>query len=134
MEPGAYERPLQSSPAGGNSSSFSRDINAATDKAASAIHDASRQIGDSAAETINQARKKAGEVYNEVNRTVNDQYNRAVDYSRQNPGTTTLIAFGVGVGVGALLLRNVSGSRGRRQRVVQPVVNALSTLAYELFG
>jgi len=85
-------------------SPLARDFNSAADKAASAIHNTSRQISDAAAETMDQARQKAGDLYDQVNRTVNDQYNRAVDYSRENPGKTTLIAFGVGVGVGLLLL------------------------------
>jgi len=133
MEPTTHDRPQQFSSTGG-SPSPARDASAAADKAASAVHNATRQFADSAAATVDQAKQKAGEIYDQVNKTVNEQVNRAVDYSRENPGTTTLIAFGVGVGVGMLLLGNLrGGSRGRR-RVVQPVMNALSTLAYELFA
>jgi len=135
MEPMTHDKPQQPTPIGGGNSPLSRDINSAADRAASAFNNASRQISDTATETVNQAKQKASELYDSVNSTVNDQYNRAVDYSRENPGKTTLIAFGVGVGVGVLLLGNLRGgpSRGRR-RVVQPVMNALSTLAYELFA
>jgi predicted MFS family arabinose efflux permease len=51
----------------------------------------------------------------------------------RNPGKTTLIAFGVGVGVGALLVGNFSESCSRRSRMVEPVMKAVSTLARELF-
>lgn len=133
MESTTHDRPQQFSTTGGNSP-LSNDINAATDKASSAVHNATRQLADSAAQTMDQAKQKAGDLYEQVNKTVNEQVNRAVDYTRENPGKTTLIAFGVGVGVGALLLGARGGSRGRRHRVVEPVVNAISTLAYELFG
>jgi len=138
MEPTTHDRPQQFSTTGGNPP-LSHDIHTAADKAAdkaaSAVHDATRQFADSAAKTVDQAKQKAGELYDQVNKTVNDQVNRAVDYTRENPGKTTLIAFGVGVGVGVLLLSNFFGvSRCRLNRVVEPVMIALSTMAFELFG
>src|SRR6185295_16087524 len=117
MDPTTHDRPNQTSH-GGGASPLVHDINAAADKTASAIHSASRQISDTATETVNQAKQKASELYDQVNKSVNEQYNRAVDYSRENPGKTTLIAFGIGIGVGALLLGNFRSSRGRRNRVV----------------
>jgi ElaB/YqjD/DUF883 family membrane-anchored ribosome-binding protein len=134
MESTIHDRPQSFSTTEG-SSPTSRDINATAEKAASAIHNAAKQVADSAAETADQAKQKAGELYDQVNKTINDQVNRAVDYTRENPGKTTLIAFGIGVEVGALLLGSArGGSRRRRHRVVEPVMNAISTLAYDLFG
>lgn len=91
------------------------------------------RFGERAAEKMDQAKQKMGELYDQTNKSLSHQYDKAVDYSRENPGKTTLIAFGVGVGVGVLLLGNLGGSRSRRSRVVEPVMNAVSTLAYELF-
>jgi hypothetical protein len=62
---------------------------------------------------------------------LSEQYERVIDYSRENPGTATLIAFGAGVGVG-LLVAGRFKVRTRRNRLVEPVMNALSTLAYNL--
>jgi ElaB/YqjD/DUF883 family membrane-anchored ribosome-binding protein len=92
-----------------------------------------QQAGEKASETMDQAKRKVEELYDSANKTLNQQYDRAVSYTRENPGTTTLIAFGAGVGVGMLLLSNLSGSRSRRGRVIEPVMNAVSTLASELF-
>ncbi len=57
---------------------------------------------------------------------------QAVDYGRDNPGTATLIAFGAGVGLGLLIASNVN-SRSRSQRMVPPVMKALSDIAVEFF-
>src|SRR5215813_13249021 len=51
------------------------------------------------ADVMDQAKRKAGQVYDQANRSLNEQYERAIGYGRENPGKTTLIAFGVGVGV-----------------------------------
>ena len=91
------------------------------------------KVGDRASETMDQAKRKVGELYDSANRSLNQQYDRAISYTRENPGTTTLIAFGAGVGVGMLLISNLTNTRSRRGRVIEPVMNAVSTLASELF-
>jgi len=93
----------------------------------------SSKVGERASETMDQAKRKVGELYDSANKSLNQQYDRAVSYTRENPGTTTLIAFGAGVGVGMLLIGNLTSSRSRRSRVIEPVMNAVSTLATELF-
>jgi len=93
----------------------------------------SSKVGERASETMDQAKRKVGELYDSANKSLNQQYDRAVSYTRENPGTTTLIAFGAGVGVGMLLIGNITSSRSRRSRVIEPVMNAVSTLATELF-
>jgi hypothetical protein len=96
-----------------------------------ATHAAREQVDDRGAEIINQAKQKAGEVYDQANKRLSEQDEKAINYGRENPGKTTLIAFGVGVG--ALLVSNFSASRSRRSRMVEPVMRAVSTLARELF-
>jgi ElaB/YqjD/DUF883 family membrane-anchored ribosome-binding protein len=83
------------------------------------------------ADVMDQAKRKAGQVYDQASRSLNEQYERVIDYGRGNPGKTTLIAFGVGVGVG-LLVAGGFNARSRRNRLVEPVMNALSALAYNL--
>jgi len=82
-------------------------------------------------DVIDQAKRKAGQVYDQANRSLNEQYGRVIGYGRENPGKTTLIAFGVGVGVG-LLVAGGFKARSRRNRLAEPVMNALSALAYNL--
>ncbi len=91
------------------------------------------KVEERGAEIIDQAKQKAGEVYDQASKSVSKQYEKAVDYGRENPGKTTLIAFGVGLGVGLLLLSSFSGSRRRGNRVVEPVMSALTTFAREMF-
>lgn len=107
-----------------------------TDKmsnAAQAVREKVEKVEDRGAEIIDQAKQKASEVYDQASKSVSEQYEKAVDYGRENPGKTTLIAFGAGVGVGLLLLSSFSGSRRRGNRVAKPVIKALATFAREMF-
>jgi ElaB/YqjD/DUF883 family membrane-anchored ribosome-binding protein len=88
------------------------------------------RVEDRGAEVTEQARRTAGEVYDRANKGLNEQYERVIDYGRENPGKATLIAFGVGLGVG-LIVGGVK-VRSRRSRLLDPVMNALSILAYNL--
>ena len=136
MEPNIQDQPQQFKPTGAATSTAratSDGGQSVTDKVSDAAHAAREQVDDRGAEIINQAKQKAGEVYDQANKRLSEQYEKAINYGRENPGKTTLIAFGVGVGVGVLLVSGFSGSRSRRSRVVEPVMKAVSTLARELF-
>jgi len=63
---------------------------------------------------------------------LNKTWEQVMNYSRENPGKSTLIAFGVGIGVG-LLMTNGLTTRSRSQRVIPPLMNALSEIASALF-
>ena len=123
MESTAQSTPQQISP--GNADTIAA-------KVTSAAQAVKEQVGERASETMDQAKKKVGEFYDQANKSLNQQYDKAVSYSRENPGTTMLIAFGVGVGIGMLLLGNRRGSRSRRSNVIEPVMNALTGLASDL--
>ena len=66
---------------------------------------------DRGAEVYGQAEQAVSDVYNKTTRAVSKTYERARSYSSQNPGTTLLIASGIGVGLGFLL-----GAISRRSR------------------
>jgi ElaB/YqjD/DUF883 family membrane-anchored ribosome-binding protein len=136
MEPNVQDQPQQFKPTGAAPSTAratSDGGQTVISKVSDAAHAAREHVEDRGAEIINQAKQKAGEVYDQANKRLSEQYEKAIGYGRENPGKTTLIAFGVGVGVGALLVSNFSASRSRRRRVVEPVMRAVSTLARELF-
>ncbi len=59
-------------------------------------------------------------------------WEQAMNYSRENPGKSTLIVFGVGLGVG-LIMANGFTTRSRSQRMAPPLLNALSDIASALF-
>jgi ElaB/YqjD/DUF883 family membrane-anchored ribosome-binding protein len=84
------------------------------------------------AEVVEKAKENLGEAYDRASRGVTETWGHAVDYTRSNPGTATLVAFGAGIGVGLLIANNIS-SRSRTQRIVPPVIRALSEIAGELF-
>jgi ElaB/YqjD/DUF883 family membrane-anchored ribosome-binding protein len=136
MEPNIQDQPQPLNPTGAATSTAratSDGGQTVTDKVNDAAHAAREQVEDRSAEIINQAKQKAGEAYDQANKKLSEQYEKAINYGRENPGKTTLIALGVGVGVGALLVSNFSASRSRRSRMVGPVMKLVSTLARELF-
>ena len=136
MEPNIQDQPQPLNPTGAATSTAratSDGGQTVISKVSDAAHAVREQVEDRSAEIINQAKQKASEAYDQANKRLSEQYEKAINYGRENPGKTTLIAFGVGVGVGALLVSNFSASRSRRSRVVEPVMKTVSTLARELF-
>jgi ElaB/YqjD/DUF883 family membrane-anchored ribosome-binding protein len=83
-------------------------------------------------EVLGQAKQTVNEAYEKTSKALNQSYEQAVDYGRDNPGKTALIAFGVGIGVG-LWLANTATPRNRASRIVPPVMNAVSNIVSELF-
>lgn len=90
------------------------------------------EIKERGSEFADKAKQTVSEAYDKTSRTLNEGYGQALDYGRENPGKTVLIAFGVGIGVGLLLSNNMS-PRSRAGRLVPPVMNALSDIAAQLF-
>jgi ElaB/YqjD/DUF883 family membrane-anchored ribosome-binding protein len=94
---------------------------------------AQRDLKEKSGEMIDQAGQAVSEAYQRATQTVNEKLGQAKEYSRENPGTATMVAFGVGVGVGVLLASGLLNTgRSRSQRIVPPVMNALSEIASEL--
>jgi ElaB/YqjD/DUF883 family membrane-anchored ribosome-binding protein len=91
-----------------------------------------QSIKERGEEVVEQAREKFSDAYGRASRGMNETWDSAMTYSRENPGTATLIAFGAGIGVG-LLIANSFATRSRTRRLVPPVMNALSEIAEELF-
>ncbi|GAK56212.1 hypothetical protein U27_03174 [Candidatus Vecturithrix granuli] len=90
-----------------------------------------QNIVEQGAEAYGQAEQAVSDVYDKTTQKVNETYAQAKSYSHENPGKTILIALGIGVGLGLLL--GASTHRSRTSRFAQPVVNALSDIALELF-
>lgn len=96
------------------------------------LEQTAKKGAEKGAEVIEKAKENFGEAYERASKTVTETYGHAVDYTRSNPGTATLVAFGAGIGVGLLIASNIS-SRSRTQRIVPPVMRAISEIAGELF-
>lgn len=140
MEPNILNQPqpFKSTGTVGGTTATARAISDAgqtvADKVSNAANAEREQVEGRGAEIFDQAKQKVADAYDQTSKSVTEQYEKALDYGRENPGTTVLIALGVGVGIGVMLAGSFSGSRrSRRSRVVEPVMDAVSTLARELF-
>ncbi len=140
--PGTQTPGTTITPIGGQSSSASA-TRTARDQSPSAenkwgkstmenLEQTAKKGAEKGAEVIEKAKENLGEAYDRASRGVTETYGQAVDYTRSNPGTATLVAFGAGVGIGLLIANSVT-SRSRTQRIVPPVMRALSEIAGELF-
>jgi ElaB/YqjD/DUF883 family membrane-anchored ribosome-binding protein len=83
------------------------------------------------AEAYGKAEQAVSDAYDKTSEKVGETYDKAKIYSSEHPGTTILIAFGMGLGLGLLL---AAGTTHRsHNRFAQPVINALSGVASEIF-
>lgn len=94
-----------------------------TTGATSTGKDVYEKASQMAGEGYQKASEKAGEMYRQTSETMSDAYESGASYVRQNPGMTTLIALGVGVGIGLLL--SSSMRRPRYQKFTEPIVDAI---------
>ena len=111
----------------------SRSTTSSTGQAASAssrAQEVASEAKERAGEVIDQASQKVSEAYEQASQKVGETFEQAITYSRSNPGTALLIAFGAGVGIG-LLVASGMPSRSRVNRIAEPVVGALSQIALE---
>lgn len=88
------------------------------------------EIRERGGEVMDQARQTVSDAYDRASRGVTETWGQAMGYSRENPAMATLIAFGLGVGVGVFLAGGFH-TRSRSRRLVPPVMNALSEIADE---
>ena len=93
---------------------------------------ATQNVLDKGAEAYGKAEQAVGEAYEKTTQKVKETYEKAKTYSTENPGTTILVALGIGVGIGLLLGAN-SSHRSRTGRIAKPVINAISEIANEYF-
>jgi len=125
MEVKSTTIPPDPSPGTSQASQFAREKTAE-------INRATKQIVDRGAEVLDQTKQAVSAAYGKTSEVLSSSYDQAMVYGRENPGKLTLIAFGAGIGIGALLMSGRS-NRGRTGRFAEPVVNALSEVALEFF-
>jgi ElaB/YqjD/DUF883 family membrane-anchored ribosome-binding protein len=93
---------------------------------------ATKDFAERGAQAYAQTKEVVSDTYDKTTDVLNGAYQRVLVYGRQNPGTTMLVAFGAGAGVG-LLLAASGRKRSRSSYYGESVVNAVSQIASELF-
>jgi ElaB/YqjD/DUF883 family membrane-anchored ribosome-binding protein len=74
-------------------------------------------------DVYDKAQHMAQEGYHKTSQAVSGAYESAVSYGRENPATMTLIALGIGLGVGLLLGAGLR--RPRQGSFTTPIVDAV---------
>src|SRR5215467_13040693 len=100
---------------------------------------AARQARQKANDVVDRGTQAVSDAYTQAAETLNDTVQQAVtygkqavDYGRENPGTAALIAFGAGIGIGILIGSSLN-SRSRTNRIINPIMGALTDIAGEIF-
>jgi ElaB/YqjD/DUF883 family membrane-anchored ribosome-binding protein len=88
-----------------------------------------RDVVNKGTEAYEQTKRSMSHAYEQSANAFEQTYDQALEYGRNNPGKALLIAFGIGVGIGMLVLG--SGRRSKASRYGEPIVNALSNMAME---
>ena len=88
---------------------------------------ATKDFAERGAEAYAQTKDVVSDAYDKTTDALNGAYQRVLVYGRQNPGTTMLVAFGAGTGIGLLL---AAGGRNRHRSSYfgEPVVSAVSQI------
>jgi ElaB/YqjD/DUF883 family membrane-anchored ribosome-binding protein len=89
-------------------------------------------LRESGAETYKKVEQAANQAYDQTAKVLNESYQQVSSYAHENPQKSTLIAFGVGLGLGLLLASRggwrSSGWRPNRHYAA-PVIDALYDVA-----
>jgi ElaB/YqjD/DUF883 family membrane-anchored ribosome-binding protein len=81
------------------------------------------------AETYEKVEHAATQAYDQTAKVLNESYQQVSEYAHKNPEKTTLIAFGVGLGLGLLLAGRSSGGWRSNRYYAAPVIDALYDVA-----
>ena len=91
-----------------------------------------QEISERGSQIYGKTKQAVSEAYQKTSTELSGTYDKALNYSRENPGKVVLMAVGAGVGLG-LTIGSMSKSRTQPSRYAQPIVNALSDVAREYF-
>jgi ElaB/YqjD/DUF883 family membrane-anchored ribosome-binding protein len=98
---------------------------------AGTVRERGAEAYEKAQQTASQAYQKtaeaAGEAYEKTSRAVGGAYDQAVGYGRENPALMTLVALGIGVGLGFLLASSLR--RSNPGSITEPIVDAVHDFA-----
>jgi ElaB/YqjD/DUF883 family membrane-anchored ribosome-binding protein len=80
----------------------STNVREAVDAAVGVAEEKTEDMKAKVTEGIRQAKDKLSDAYDRSSEVATRAYSRAMDYSRENPRTATLVALGAGFGAGVL--------------------------------
>jgi ElaB/YqjD/DUF883 family membrane-anchored ribosome-binding protein len=111
----------------GTPGSFSRPEDHDTAETVASAAEKAKQVTSDA---VKEAKERLNQVYERSSDAVTQAYYRAMDYSRENPRTATLVALGAGFTLGMLFAHG-----GRRDRRFLPAITAtLADAVVDAFG
>jgi ElaB/YqjD/DUF883 family membrane-anchored ribosome-binding protein len=103
------------------------------DSAVRAAEETADDLKARVTEKVNQAKEKLTDVYERSSDAATRAYSRAMDYSRDNPRTATLVALGAGIGVGMLFGASMSGRTRSYRRMFPTMALAVADAVLDVF-
>jgi ElaB/YqjD/DUF883 family membrane-anchored ribosome-binding protein len=94
---------------------------------------AAERAKEATSQVVREAKEKFQRAYERSSDAVTEAYDKAMDYSRENPKTATLVALGAGFGIGVLFAYGVAGGR-RDRRFLPAVASTLADAVVDVLG
>jgi ElaB/YqjD/DUF883 family membrane-anchored ribosome-binding protein len=101
-------------------------------RAASDVEHGVRRAKGEAARTLREGRERVAAAYDRTAESAGRLYRDARGYAKENPGTTAVVTFVAGIGVG-IMLSGRNGYRARGHGLVPVVAVALANAVLEVF-
>ena len=100
-------------------------------EAAEAVASAAEKARQATAQAVKEAKERLNRAYERSSDAVTQAYYRAMDYSRENPRTATLVALGAGFTLGMIVAH---GGRRNDRRFLPAVMATLADTVVDVFG
>jgi ElaB/YqjD/DUF883 family membrane-anchored ribosome-binding protein len=111
----------------------STNVREAVDAAVGVAEEKTEDMKAKVTEGIRQAKDKLTDAYDRSSEVATRAYSRAMDYSRENPRTATLVALGAGFGAGILFSYGMPSRRNSYRSMFPSVALAVADAVLGVF-
>ncbi len=111
----------------------STNVREAVDTAVGVAEDKAEDLKAKVTEGFRQAKDKLSDAYDRSSEVATRAYGRAMDYSRENPRTATLVALGAGFGAGILFSYGMPSRRNNYRSMFPSLALAVADAVLGVF-
>jgi ElaB/YqjD/DUF883 family membrane-anchored ribosome-binding protein len=111
----------------------STNVRETVDAAVGVAEDKAEDLKAKVSDGLRQAKDKLTDAYDRSSEVATRAYSRAMDYSRENPRTATLVALGAGFGAGILFSYGMPSRRNNYRSMFPSVALAVADAVLGVF-